>query len=203
MTRSRRHLAISPFLLGAVVLLTVACSGDGGGCSGLSPLPNGRYEGPKTDNAVTVRVSPHGVNYLNQNWRSLIEAFAPNSTMTFDVGCAVQNLPLVGDVVLADQGPQGCTDEYGSCGRMDGKCCPTGSAPGCNGSVVDRPATVAIKVLSLALNPVAPDRLQAVVDLEIRTGEIFFSTVNRKPGVCGGVACLFAWGIGRSRVRHR
>ena len=39
----------------------VACSGPiGGGCAGVQPLPGGRFVGPKTDNAVNLRLSPGG-----------------------------------------------------------------------------------------------------------------------------------------------
>ena len=73
--RSVREKFIS---LALFMMVGLGCSGTGTGCSTLTPFPMGtRYSGPKTDNAINLRLSPAGINYLNTNWQTLVEAFAP------------------------------------------------------------------------------------------------------------------------------
>src|SRR5688572_2095290 len=89
-----------------VAIATVAgcsSSGSSGGCTALGPMP-GPYSGPKTDNAVNVQLSTEGVNYVNANWQQLVEMFAPGGLLQLPVPCSGTNLPVIGDVVLGDQG---------------------------------------------------------------------------------------------------
>src|SRR5687768_6356025 len=86
-------------LLAFLGLGAFACSAPGGGCTALEPIPGGRYVGPKTDDAVNMRISANGLDYLNQNWKPLVDAFAPNQTIAFPLACSVQkNIQFIGDV---------------------------------------------------------------------------------------------------------
>ncbi len=202
MTRSTLRHSASPVLLGAIALFTVACSGSGSGCSALAPIPSGRYEGPKTDNAVTVRVSPHGINYLNQNWQSLLGAFAPGSEFRMGVPCSIQDPPGITSLVVGDQGRQqadgkACADE--NCGLMDGKCCPTAGTPGCNASIVDTPKEVVIKVTGFSLTPVPGDRVRATATITVNTGDIFIATQGGTNWCFGGqMRCSIDFNTGRA-----
>ena len=99
------------------VMFALSCGGSGSGCSCLVPLPGtGRYVGPKTDNAVNLRLSPAGINYLNSNWQELVKMLAPTGTLTVPIACANQSVPVLGTVAIADQGGPG------GAGKLDGKC---------------------------------------------------------------------------------
>ena len=88
-----------------LVLVGLSCSGTGSGCSTLTPFPAGtRYTGPKNDNAINIRLSAGGINYLNQNWQTLIQAFAPGGTLALPIPCSMQSISVIGDVYIADQG---------------------------------------------------------------------------------------------------
>lgn len=170
----------SLFLMATAALgLTLSCSGGAGGCAALTPIPSGRYDGPKTDNAINVRLSPNGVNYLNTNWKSLIEMFAPGQKLDLAVPCTPQNVTILGDITIADQG-----SATGN-GRMSGTC-----------TALDLPANVAVTVTGFNLAPGAPDRLEATIDLEITTGKIYFATKNQEEqwpkghAVCAGFSGL-------------
>jgi hypothetical protein len=144
--RSVREKFIS---LALFMMVGLGCSGTGTGCSTLTPFPMGtRYSGPKTDNAINLRLSPAGINYLNTNWQTLVEAFAPGRQLAVPVACIQQNVSVVGDVVIADQGSAGCGAE--SCGQMDGRC-----------TAADVPANVQIQLTGFSLTPRAPDLLDA------------------------------------------
>jgi hypothetical protein len=154
-TRSSRFVTLA-----LAITLGLGCSGGGSGCSTLTPFAAGtRYSGPKSDNAINLRLSAAGINYLNSNWRSLIDMFAPNQLLTVPVACTSQSfsLSIIGTttVYIADQGGN-------PGGRLDGAC---------NGQ--DLPANVQVKITGFSLTPVAPDKLQATLSLQIATGKIY------------------------------
>ena len=100
MQRPKRSL-----LLVAACALTAsfACSGAGaGGCSCLAPIPGGVYTGPKTDNPVDLRISEAGFSFLNTNWRTLIDTFAPGQTLHLPVSCALQQVASNYKLYIAD-----------------------------------------------------------------------------------------------------
>ena len=100
-SRSARSKPPRSGILTLVVLVGLGCSGTGSGCSTLTPYPAGtHYVGPKNDNAINIRLSAGGINYLNANWQTLIAAFAPGGTLALPVGCSVfVCVPLRGSVV--------------------------------------------------------------------------------------------------------
>jgi hypothetical protein len=171
-------------LLAIVVVAAVGCGGAGGGC-GLAPFPNNaRYSGTKSDHSVAIRLSPNGINYLNTNWQQLIGMFAPGNTLTLPVGCMRQNVAVVGDVTIADQGNAAGT------GRMDGQC-----------NANDLPAQVQATITGFNLTPQAPDRLQATISVSIATGKIYARTNNGNSVLClflSSAACSIDFNTARS-----
>lgn len=167
----------SKFLPFAIfVAVGVGCSGSGTGCSTLTPYPMGtRYMGPKNDNAINIRLSAAGINYLNSNWQTLIEAFAPGRQLSVPVACIRQNVAVIGDILIADQGSAGCGGE--SCGQMDGTC-----------DARDVPANVVIQLTGFSLTPRAPDSLDATVQLTVNTGNLFVDTASRNHVACVGLS---------------
>jgi hypothetical protein len=165
----------------AGVITAMGCSSMGGmgGCAALTPIPSGRYTGPKNDNAVNIRLSPQGINYLNSNWQVLAEMFAPGGTLTVGVPCTVQNVNVVGDIAIADMGGMNCTGE--SCGRQDGECNTSGAR-------ADLPANVAIQVTGFSLLPRAPDALEAQVQLSIDTSNILAASRSANFLACIGLS---------------
>jgi hypothetical protein len=158
---------VTTLLLG--LLLGFSCGGTGSGCAGLTPYPAGtRYVGPKSDNAINFRLSAQGVNYLNSNWQTLIETFAPGRRLTLPVACSRQTTP-VGDVIIADTGRAGCNDE--DCGLMNGQCETSGAR-------ADVGASVQAVITGFALTPRGPDLLDATVQLTIDTGDIPLASVS-------------------------
>ncbi|MDP1821976.1 MAG: hypothetical protein Q8L48_01995 [Archangium sp.] len=154
------------------MLAALGCSGTGSGCSTLTPYPAGtRYMGPKNDNAINIRLSASGINYLNSNWQTLIGAFAPGGTLGLPIGCMAQNIAVVGDVLIADQGGAGCNAE--GCGQMDGVC-----------DNKDVPANVQVQLTGFSLAPRAPDLLDATIQLSINTGNLYVDTADRSHGAC-------------------
>lgn len=165
---STRHTRHAGFMFVAL-LVGLGCSGTGSSCGGLTPYPAGtRYMGPKNDNAVNIRVSPQGINYLNTNWRTLIEAFAPGQLLQVPVACTVQNVAVLGDVVIADQGSGTPVS-----GRQNGSC-----------TAADTPANVQVQVQGFSLVPRSPDTLEATVTVRINTGAIYFATVDESLAIC-------------------
>ena len=159
-------------LVSLILLVGLGCSGTGSGCSTLTPFPAGtRYMGPKNDNAINIRLSAAGINYLNSNWQTLIQAFAPGGTLSLPVACMAQNIAVVGDILIADQGAAGCNAE--SCGQMDGTC-----------DSKDLPANVAVQMTGFSLSPRAPDLLDATIQLSINTGNLYVDTADRSHGAC-------------------
>ena len=165
----------------AGVVTALGCSSmEGmGGCAALQPIPSGRYAGPKNDNAVNLRLSPQGINYLNRNWRSLIETFAPGRQLTVPVPCTTQSIAVVGNVAIADQGGMNCNAE--SCGRQDGRCNTTGAA-------ADLPANVAIEITGFSLLPRAPDALEASIQLSVDTSTVLVASQSSNFVACIGLS---------------
>lgn len=177
-TRNTRH---ATFVLVAL-LVGFGCSDGGSGCSSLTPYPAGtRYTGPKNDNAVNIRLSPQGINYLNTNWRTLIEAFAPGQLITVPVPCSQQSVSVIGDVIVADQGKGNCNAE--SCGRMDGQCVTNPNA-----NNYDTPAEIRVQLTGFSLTPRSPDMLDATVQLAINTGNLYVDTRSRNHVACVGLS---------------
>ncbi|MCA3016682.1 MAG: hypothetical protein INH41_30225 [Myxococcaceae bacterium] len=145
---------------GFVTAMGCSSMGGMGGCAALQPIPSGRYTGPKSDNAVNLRLSPQGINYLNRNWQSLIETFAPGRTLTLPVACTTQqfSLSVLGntDVYIADQG------NASGQGRNDARC-----------DTRDLPAQVTATITGFSLLPRSPDALSASVSLRIDTGKLY------------------------------
>ncbi|MBM4380206.1 MAG: hypothetical protein FJ086_13070, partial [Deltaproteobacteria bacterium] len=134
-----------------------------------------------------MRVSPEGVTYLNGNWQALLENFAPGKRLNLPVPCTVTNVPVGGDVAIADQGSAGCTSE--SCGQLDGLC---------DGR--DAPLNVPVLINSFSLQPTAPDKLAGKLGISIDTGKIYVSTVDRTHGACafiGAVKCSLDYNTSR------
>lgn len=160
------------------VVFTGCSGGTGGtGCAGLVPIPSGKYTGAKTSNAVNLRISANGFNYLNANWQTLLNQFAPGGKINFPVACiANQSFPVIGNVRIADQGGANCTGE--GCGLMDGRCCLTTSGPdtGCNAGNIDVPRNVVVNLTSFSLKPVSPDKIEGTIGLSINTGKIYIDT---------------------------
>ena len=112
----------------------------------MAPIPTGRYEGPKTDNAVNIRISPQGINYLNANWRTLLDMFAPGQVMNFPVPHMWIRPACPG----GDRRPGNCSTK--ACGRLDGKC-----------DSKDIPENVDIRITGFQLSPQAPDTVEGRV----------------------------------------
>ncbi len=164
--RSILPLSVLAFAL-AVGCSSTGSSGGSGGCAALQPIPAGRYSGPKTDNAVSIRLSANGINYLNSNWRQLIEQFAPGQKLNISVPCTPQSSP-VGNIWLADQGKANCTpssndpdDHERDCGRHDGTC-----------SATDVPKAVVLNFTGFQLVPRSPDTVEVVLSATVNTGTI-------------------------------
>ncbi len=164
----RRSMDPPVIALGVLAFaLFSACSGSGlPGCSAITPLST-RYAGEKTDNAVNIRVSPSGINFLNSNWKTLLETFAPGQKLDFPLGCMVVEAPVLGSVTIADQG-----DATGA-GRADGKC-----------ECKDRPQNVSVTITGFGMVPKAPDQVELTLTLQIATGKVFLSST--------GNACLLS-----------
>ncbi len=172
-SRSARSSLVT---LALAVFIGLGCSGSGAGCSTLTPYPAGtHYVGPKSDNAVNIRVSAGGINYLNSNWQTLVEAFAPGRQLALPVACMAQNVAVIGDILIADQGAAGCGAE--SCGQMDGAC-----------DAKDVPANVQVLLTGFSLTPRAPDLLDATVQLSINTGNLYVDTRSRNHVACVGLS---------------
>ncbi|HYX92903.1 MAG TPA: hypothetical protein VE782_15160 [Myxococcaceae bacterium] len=165
-------------LLAVALLAFAACSGTVGGCSALLPIPSGRYQGPKTANAVSARLSADGISFLNQNWPKVLDLFAPNQTLVVPIACSTVNVTGFGNLIVADQG------SASGAGLMDGRC-----------DGLDLPVLVPVRFTGFSIAPATPNRLVGEATVEIATGGIFVSSVDRKPPACvvalGGVGCLF------------
>ncbi len=161
------------FTLVVAAAIAAGCSGSGTGCTTLTPLP-GRYVGAKNDNAVNVRLSANGINYLNANWRTLIGLFAPGASLSITIPCAPISTP-VGDVAIADTGSAFCNDS--SCGRLDGQC-----------TSADVGSTVTATITGFALVPHPPDSLDATLQLQINTSDIPLASKSSNFALCIGLS---------------
>lgn len=166
-------------VVGVVTAMGCSSMGGMGGCAALQPIPTGRYSGPKNDNAVNIRLSPQGINYLNSNWEVLAEMFAPGRTLSVGVPCTVQNVNVVGDIAIADMGGMNCTGE--SCGRQDGEC-------NTSGAKADLPANVAIQITGFSLVPRAPNAIEAQVQLSVDTSTILAASKSANFLACIGLS---------------
>lgn len=153
-SRAPRSARRTFFTLAFATSVIFGCSGTGAGCSTLTPIPGGHYSGPKNDNAVNVRLSAAGLNYISSNLMLLLEPLAPGGVLTLPVACIKQTytLKILGinvdtDVYIADQNLN--------------KACDTGEA-----------ASVKATISRLQLVPQGPDKLVASLDLDIETGKI-------------------------------
>ncbi|MBI3183901.1 MAG: hypothetical protein HYZ28_17325 [Myxococcales bacterium] len=147
-----------PTILLLAALAVLGCGGSSSsGCSGLKPIPTGRYSGEKTDNAVTIRLSAGGINFLNSKWKELIEVFAPGQKLSFPFACAKQSVPVIGSVTIADQGgPSG--------GRNDDTC-----------DSKDQPAIVDVTINGFNLLPRPPDSVDVTIQVTVDTGKIYLT----------------------------
>ncbi len=144
---------------GFVTVMGCSSMGGGGGCAALQPIPSGRYAGPKSDNGLNLRLSPQGINYLNSNWQTLIDMFAPGQRLVLPVACQRQSfsLAVIGNtpVYIADQGG------------------PTGGRNDANCDSKDVPANVTATVTGFSLLPRPPDSIAASLSLRIDTGKLY------------------------------
>lgn len=166
-------------VVGVVTAMGCSSMGGMGGCAALQPIPTGRYAGPKNDNAVNIRLSGQGINYLNSNWEVLAEMFAPGRTLSVGVPCTVQTVNVVGDIAIADMGGMNCTGE--SCGRQDGEC-------NTSGAKADLPANVAIQITGFSLVPRSPNAIEAQVQLSVDTSTILAASKSANFLACIGLS---------------
>lgn len=160
------------FTLPFVAALAVSCSG-GVGLSCLDAYPAGtHYVGPKTDNAINIRLSPAGVRYINTQWQTLIGAFAPGGQIQVPIGCTMMN-----DITTV----LGCGIDAWLADQNANRSCSTGEQ-----------AVVNIGIGGLKLVPVGPDTLSVAVTLLIDTGTI---NVSIKPDCWALSWCDLTCGI--------
>ncbi len=172
-SNSRTPLTLTAWVLGACVVWS--CAGSSTGLSCLGPLPGGRYQGPRNDNAINLRLSAAGIAYLNDpsNFNRLVEPFVPGRVINVPVPCtlvdtASSGVNLVGLMAFADQG------NGSGAGRMDGQCNST-----------DLPANVRIQVQGFRLTPKpADDALELQVDLSVDTGRVYVASADDSLGIC-------------------
>lgn len=164
----RPHLAL------ASALFAVAC-GQTGSCSGcgqaLGPIPNGGYAGERLDTAAAGRVTASGFTVINQQAPLILQQFAPGGVLAVPLPCTVQNVALIGNLTIGDEGGLGCTSE--SCGQLDGLC-----------NALDQPRGIPVQVQSLSFAPRGPDIIEASIAAQLATGKIMVSSVNRSPLSC-------------------
>jgi len=170
--------ARTQFVLVVIAAAVVAgCSGSSLGCSGMTPIPGGRYTGPKNDNAVNVRITGNGVSYINSNWQSLVDAFAPGGNLDVEIPCAKQeDVPAFGDLVISDQG------NAGGSGKLDGVC-----------DVRDQPAKVSATITAFKLLPQPSDKISAELTVNIDTGKIFVYSPQRISGFDCNAKCSLTY----------
>lgn len=157
----------------------------------MKPIPGGSYSGEKTDNGMSLRLSPGGVDFINSNWKALIETFAPGQTIHVPVACSRFDVGLTGVlrwVLIADQGSAGCTSE--SCGRMDGDC-----------DAQDAPADIPVRITDFRLVPQSPDVIEAAISLSIDTGKIYVDTEDRTQQKCLIYPSCVSWGLSKCPVK--
>ena len=67
------------FLLGVLALVISTACGSGSGCSGcqMQKIPGGFPLNKKVDNAIQVRLAQGGINFVEQNFESLIKTLVP------------------------------------------------------------------------------------------------------------------------------
>lgn len=157
-----------------IVLATwffAACSGSNFSCAGMTPIPGGVYQGPRTNDPLQARISAKGFATLNAQQQALLGILAPGATMDIPVPCTPQSNSVLGQFLIADQGSVGCTME--SCGLMDGVC-----------TAADVPAIIPVTFTNLQLAPSSPNALVATVDVQFSTGKLYVDSVNRSHALC-------------------
>ncbi len=160
------------FASAVLATAVLSCAGPGGcACGGFTPRPQGSFTGTKVDSAGAFRLTSDGFTFLNQNSAAILDLFAPGSSMVVPLKCAVQNVTLLGDLTIADDGTLYCTSE--SCGQMDGRC-----------DANDLPHPITINITSLTFAPKSPDVLEATIHATVQTGKIYISTVSRNSPLC-------------------
>jgi hypothetical protein len=163
-----------PHLLIACALVAVAC-GQTGGCSGcgqaLLPIPNGGYDGERLDTAAAGRMTASGFTVINQQAPFILQQFAPGGVLAVPIPCTVQNVAVIGNLTIADEGGLGCTSE--ACGQLDGLC-----------NALDQPRGIPVTVQSLSFAPKGPDIIEASISVQLATNKIMISSVSRSPLAC-------------------
>ena len=157
--------------LGVLFVVSCSSSGAGTGCGCMEPLPSGRYVGPKVDDAVNLRLSPAGINYLNNNWQQLVQMFAPGGALQIPVACMKTNVAVLGDVTIADQGAANGN------GKLDGNC-----------TAADLPANVTVNITGFQLVPKAPNIIEGSLSISVDTGKIYARTTTGNSVLCLGLS---------------
>ncbi len=158
-----------PRVLIVAALIGVGCSGGCGAGGCLTPYAAGtRYEGAKNDNAINIRLSPAGINYINSQWLTLVGAFAPGGTMQLPIGCTPG--PTFSQNVLL------CDFDFNTwiADQNGNRSCQAGEQ-----------ALVNVTIAGMQLTPVAPDSLRVAATLRIDTGVLNISA----RGECGIISC--------------
>lgn len=148
--------------------LWAGCGGGGGcgGCSGaggcLQPLPGG-YQGAKSDNSVTARITPEGFSYINANWAGILTQGGITNPVAVPIACAPMSVGSGGHI--CDQNQNGSCDPGEQC-------------------------NVTVNITQMTLDPATPTAaetgiIKASAKLQINTGQIWLRTCAAKVlGVC-------------------
>jgi hypothetical protein len=159
---------LSRFRLLVVCLLWAACSGGGscGGCSCLTPLPNG-YQGTRLEGSMGTRVTQAGFDFINTNYATLLPSAGVTNPMAVPVACTGISFGSSGH--FCDQ-------------NRNDQCDP---GEGCN---------VSVNIMSLRIEPndggTNTGVLNASASLQIKTGDMWVRTCAQEVCVFGACACL-------------
>ncbi len=138
----------------AVVAFWAACSGSSscGGCSCLTPLPNG-FQGTRLDGSLGTRVTQDGFDFINTNFSTLLPALGVTNPMAVPVACSAVSFGSNGHF----------------CDQNQNDSCDTGEH--CN---------VTVDILSLQIEPndggTNTGVLSANAQLQIQTGDMWLRT---------------------------
>ncbi|MFT3839545.1 MAG: hypothetical protein QM723_21355 [Myxococcaceae bacterium] len=138
----------------AFVALWAACSGSSGcgGCSCLTPLPNG-FQGTRLDGSLGTRVTQDGFDFINANFSTLLPALGVSNPVAVPVACT--------------------SVSFGS----DGHFCDQNKNSNCDpGEQCD----VTVDIVSLQIEPEDASGntglLTASAQLQIKTGDMWLRT---------------------------